>query len=306
MNGVLVSGFVAVDLAKAVWPPEYKDPLEQMGYQIDIDTMKSRENPSFLWQELIKTFMGRQKALNMFWEEEWDYFQFVITGTDRLHHFLWNAGADPNHPHNQNFLEYYRQIDRLIAKIYSSFRKTAGDEENVFFLSDHGFTGIIQEVFLNAWLEKEKFLKFGKPQPDGLEDVSPKTKAFALDPNRIYLHYANRYPHGTVKFSEAKAIKEEISRKLEKLEYQGKKVVRKVYNAREIYSGPLVSRGPDLIVLAEPGFDMKGSIKRKEIFGRTPGLQGMHTWDDAFFLAKNDYGPNLVISDLAKIISDRF
>ncbi|MCK7477424.1 MAG: hypothetical protein M0C28_07995 [Candidatus Moduliflexus flocculans] len=34
---------------------------------------------------------------------------------------------------------------------------------------------------------------------------------------------------------------------------------------------------------------MKGSIKRKEIFGRTPGLQGMHTWDDAFFLAKNDF-----------------
>jgi predicted AlkP superfamily phosphohydrolase/phosphomutase len=306
INGVLISGFVAVDLAKAVWPPECKDPLEQMGYQIDIDTMKSRENPAFLWQELIKTFMGRQKALNMFWEEEWDYFQLVITGTDRLHHFLWNAGADPEHPHHQNFLEYYRQIDRLIAKIYSSFRKTAGDEENIFFLSDHGFTGIIQEVFLNAWLEKEKFLKFTKPQPNGLEDISPKTKAFALDPNRIYLHHAKRFPNGSVQASEAKAIKEDITRRLEKLEYRGKKVVRKVFNAKDIYSGPQTSLGPDLIVLAEPGFDMKGSIKRKEIFGRTPGLQGMHTWDDAFFLAKNDFGPNLVISDLAKIISDRF
>jgi predicted AlkP superfamily phosphohydrolase/phosphomutase len=79
-----------------------------------------------------------------------------------------------------------------------------------------------------------------------------------------------------------------------------------VFNARDIYSGPQTSLGPDLIVLAEPGFDMKGSIKRKEIFGRTPGLQGMHTWDDAFFLAKNDFGADLAISDLAKIISDRF
>jgi hypothetical protein len=59
-------------------------------------------------------------------------------------------------------------------------------------------------------------------------------------------------------------------------------------------------------VLAERGFDMKGSVKKKEIFGRTPGLQGMHTWDDAFFLAKNDFGAELSISDVAEIIMDRF
>jgi predicted AlkP superfamily phosphohydrolase/phosphomutase len=82
--------------------------------------------------------------------------------------------------------------------------------------------------------------------------------------------------------------------------------VRKVFDVKDIYSGPYATLGPDLIVLSEPGFDMKGSIKRREVFGRTPGLQGMHTWDDAFFLAKNDFGPDLQISDLAKIISDRF
>jgi len=306
MNGIMISGFVALDLAKAVWPLDLKEDLEQMGYQIDIDTVKSRGNPAFLWQDLIKTFMGRQKALNMFWEDEWDYFQLVLTGTDRLHHFLWNAGQDPNHPQHLNFLEYYRQIDRLISKIYSTFRKTAADEENIFFLSDHGFTGIVQEVYLNAWLEKEKFLKFSKAQPNGFEDVSARTKAFALDPNRIYIHHVKRFPNGKILATEAKAIKEEITRRLEKLEYEGRKVVRKVFDVKDIYSGPLASLGPDLIVVPEPGFDMKGSIKRKEIFGRTPGLQGMHTWDDAFFLAKNDFGPDLKISDLAKIISDRF
>ena len=306
INGVLLSGFVAVDLAKAVYPLSYKSDLEQMGYQIDIDTLKSRENPGLLWQELIKTLMGRQRALNFFWEEEWEYFEFVITGTDRLHHFLWNAYENPDHPHHQNFLEYYRQIDRLINKIYGSFRKTAGDEENIFFLSDHGFTGIKQEVYLNAWLEKEKFLRYFNSTPQGLEDLSPKTVAFALDPSRIYLNYKEKYPQGSVKHGEAKAIKEEITRKLEKLEFQGKKVVRKVFSAKDVYDGPLVSKGPDLIVLGEPGFDMKGSVKKKEIFGRTPGLQGMHTWDDAFFLAKNDFGDKLAISDISRIIMDRY
>jgi predicted AlkP superfamily phosphohydrolase/phosphomutase len=306
LKGAMISGFVALDLGRAVWPPELKDGLEQMGYQIDIDTVKSRGNPGLLWQDLIKTFMGRQKAMNMFWEDEWDYFELVLTGTDRLHHFFWNAGQDPRHPQHQNFLEYYRQIDRLISKIYGAFRKTATDEENIFFLSDHGFTGIIQEVYLNAWLEKEKFLKFNKAQPNGFEDVSARTKAFALDPNRIYIHHVKRFPNGRILAAEAKVLKEEITRRLEKLEYEGKKVVRRVFDTKQIYSGPYASSGPDLIVVPEPGFDMKGSIKRKEIFGRTPGLQGMHTWDDAFFLAKNDFGPDLRISDLAKIISDRF
>ena len=52
INGVLVSGFVAIDLAKAVYPRAQMAALEQMGYQIDIDTLKARDNPGFLWQEL--------------------------------------------------------------------------------------------------------------------------------------------------------------------------------------------------------------------------------------------------------------
>lgn len=305
INGVLISGFVAIELAKAVYPLSHIAPLEQMGYQIDIDTQKSRDDPNFLWQELIKTLSGHQKALNYFWDEEWDYFEFVITGTDRLHHFLWNASENKNHAHHPNFLDYYRQIDRVINKICTSFRKLNESEENIFILSDHGFTKIEQEVYLNAWLEKEKYLKYTAAAPKSLEDLSPKTLAFALDPNRIYLNLRDRFSQGCVRNSEQKTLKEEISHKLEKLEYEGKKVVKKVFYAKDIYSGPLVNQGPDLIVLAEPGFDMKGSVKKKEVFGRT-SLQGMHTWDDAFFLAKNDYGQDLSISDLAQIILNIF
>ncbi|MBA7632744.1 hypothetical protein ES703_40298 [subsurface metagenome] len=56
-------------------------------------------------------------------------------------------------------------------------------------------------------------------------------------------------------------------------------------------------------MLSEYGFDMKGSVKKKEMFGRT-NLQGMHTWDDAFFWAKKEQDKDLSISDLAGIILD--
>src|SRR4030066_1044053 len=175
IDGALISGFVALELAKAVWPMTYRAPLEQMGYQIDIDILKARESPEVLWQELTKTMAGRQKALNYFWEEPWDYFEFVVTGTDRLHHFLWKAYEDPAHPSHQSFLDYYRHIDRLIGKIVAAYHKLTNTYDGFYILSDHGFTGIVQEVYLNVWLERNGYLKFSKPEPEGLGDIAART-----------------------------------------------------------------------------------------------------------------------------------
>ncbi len=105
--------------------------------------------------------------------------------------------------------------------------------------------------------------------------------------------------------SEKKTLREEIKKKLVKLEYKGKKVVRRVWDAEEIYSGPYLTEGPDLVVLSENGFDMKGSVKKKEVFGLS-NLQGMHTWDDAFFWAREEKGQDLSISDLAPIILEHY
>ncbi|MGB4705462.1 MAG: alkaline phosphatase family protein [Candidatus Saccharicenans sp.] len=301
INGVLISGFVAVDLSRSVFPQSYFSTLEQMGYQIDVDSGKVVDNPAVLWQEISKTMASHQKALNYFWEQDWDYFEFVITCTDRLHHFLWSAYEDTSHPFHQYFLDFYQQIDRIIGKILNAFKKMNESEENFFILSDHGFTGIIQEVYLNAWLAQNGYLSFNTPEPRSLNDISSKTLAFALDPNRIYLNLKNKFPRGRVEKSERKKLKEEIAERLKKLEYNGRRVVRQVFMAEEVYSGRYTSRGPDLIVVSEPGFDLKGSIRKKEVFGRSY-LQGMHTWDDAFFWSTEDHGPDLAIENLAGII----
>jgi predicted AlkP superfamily phosphohydrolase/phosphomutase len=302
LRGVLVSGFVAIDLAKAVYPAACRAPLEAMGYQIDIDTLRARDDHEFLWQELSRTLQGRRKALDYFWEEDWDYFELVITGTDRLHHFLWNALADEHHPGHENFLDYYRAVDGLIDRVAAAFGRLAGGEEGLFLLSDHGFCGIEQEVYLNAWLESEGYLSFVTTEPQGLEEIAASSAAFALDPGRIYLNRKGRFPRGSIDESEVVRVAAEIGTKLARLDYGGRRVIRRVFPAAEIYSGPLVSAGPDLVVLAEPGFDLKGSVKKKDVFGRS-GLQGMHTWDDAFFWANRPAGEDLAIRDLATIIT---
>lgn len=304
INGILISGFVAIDLAKAVYPPTIRASLDKLDYQIDIDTMKSREDPEFLWKDLHRTLDRRINTLNLFWKQDWDYFEFVITGTDRLMHFLWDAYKDTKNPHHKKFLDYYRRIDQVIGHIVNSFRQLNDSDEGIYLLSDHGFTGIKQEVYLNVWLEQQGYLRFDSSLPESLGEISSTSRAFAMDPNRIYLNLKDKFPKGCVNLSDKDAVKKEIAENLKKLEWDGNKVVRKVFDAQQVYNGPLVDQGPDLIVLSEYGYDMKGSIKKKDIFGRT-NLQGMHTWDDAFFWANADYGQDLAISDLSDILMDK-
>ncbi len=303
--GVLISGFVAIEMAKAVYPMSLKPDLENLGYEIDIDTYRCRENPDLLWAQLHRTLKGREKAWEYLWKQDWDYLEFVVTGTDRLHHFLWEAYRDKSHDFHQNFLDYYNAVDRVIGRIVAAFEQRNQGLTGLYLLSDHGFTGIEQEVYLNAWLKREGYLRFSSPEPKGLAEILPESKAFAMDPNRIYLHQKDRYPQGTVEIPDREGLKSEISKKLRDLEYKGKKVVREVFDTSDIYSGPQVGSGPDLIVLGEHGFDMKGSIKKDEIFGRT-SLQGMHTWDDAFFWSLTEQQTDLTIADLAGIIMANF
>ncbi len=305
MNGVLISGFVALELAKAVHPPSRRASLERMGYRVDIDIPASRGNPEVLWRELASTLDGQEKALDALWPEPWDYFEFIITGTDRLHHFLWEAYPDPSHPHHLKFLDYYRRADRIIGRLAGDFRKLTGSDKGLYLLSDHGFTGIVREVYLNAWLERAGYLAFDKAEPQGLEDISAASRAFALDPNRIYLNLKGKFQAGSVDPQARNALRAEIAAGLLKLEWEGRRVVRKVFLSEDVYSGPHAAKGPDLLVLGEPGFDMKGSVKKKEVFGRSD-LQGMHTWDDAFFWADSDKGGDLAIENLAAIILDNY
>jgi len=305
LNGILVAGFVAVDLAKAVYPPAYKTALDQLGYRVDIDSLKVRENPALLWEELAQTMAGVRKALTFFWTEAWDYFEFVVTGTDRLHHFAWDAYEDPGHPDHTKFLDYYRQVDGLLEKIASAYHDLTGSYRGLYMLSDHGFTGIFREVYLNAWLERQRFLEFTRLDPTSLDDIAPGSRAFALDPNRIYLNFKDKFPRGTVDRSDRKALQQDIAAGLSGLEYEGRKVVRRVFFAQDVYRGPQAERGPDLIVLGENGFDMKGSVKKKDIFAASD-LRGMHTWDDAFFWAERDHGQDLAIQDVARFILGNF
>ncbi|MBI5407434.1 MAG: hypothetical protein HZA18_07045 [Nitrospirae bacterium] len=64
-------------------------------------------------------------------------------------------------------------------------------------------------------------------------------------------------------------------------------MVKKVYYKEEIFSGPEIEFAPDIVVLSNYGFDLKGSINKTAVTGRSI-FTGMHTQDDALFFASKE------------------
>ena len=302
MEGKLISGFVALDLERGTYPPELLPPLKEIGYRIDIDTARCRQDHKLLWSDLNETLEARSRAVDMLWDEEWNYFQVVITGTDRLHHYLWDAVVDSTHPDHEAAFGYYRAVDGFVGKVWNRFHDEEGEGaiERFFLLSDHGFTSIKQEVYLNRWLQQEGYLIL----PDdakSLEGIDEQSTAFCIDPGRILINRKGRFPRGAVSKADAPSLAEEIKGKLESLEFEGEPVMRKVFLRDEIYHGPLAAKGPDLVALSHHGYDLKGLTYADSVFGRSD-LTGMHTWDDAFVLTGSQLDKPVFIWDLAGII----
>jgi predicted AlkP superfamily phosphohydrolase/phosphomutase len=103
-----------------------------------------------------------------------------------------------------------------------------------------------------------------------------------LDPARIHIHDQDRYRRGTVRKEERLNLLGEIKGALRNLKGEnGEEVIDKIYEKEEIYHGPQIGSAPDLVCLPKDGYDLKGTLEKKEIFGHNI-FTGMHTWHDAF------------------------
>ncbi len=261
--------------------------LEEFKYRIDIDTARARDDHDFLIQDLYETLKIREETVNYLWKnEDWDLFMVVITGTDRLQHFLFDAYVDKTHPYHQAFVDYYEKIDTFVGRIYEKYTQLEA-EKAFFMLSDHGFTQIKTEVYINRWLFENGYLKFNTNTPKMVTDIGPGTIAFALDPSRIYINLRGKYPLGNIDKKDYNRLREELKSAFLEIKYEGESILRQVFFKEEVYTGPFLDQAPDLVLLSKHGFDLKATVQRDVVFGRSI-LQGMHTYDDAFFFSDNN------------------
>jgi len=277
LDGILVAGFVAVDLNKATYPQELVPKLREMDYRIDVDARKIQQSHDALMEDILKTLERRiEVLLHLFDKELWDLFVGVITETDRLQHFFMDAAPEPGHRYHSAFVEFYRRIDGFLGAIAERVRG-----ETLIIMSDHGFTPIVKQVYLNRWLADNGYLKL-KDNPKSIEDIQAGSVAFALDPGRIYINVRGKYPMGTIDRTDARRIADEIKGGLAEISDGGVPVIKVIYERDDLYSGPCIDAAPDLCLQSVYGYDLKGAVHKQQLMDREV-FTGMHTQDDSTF-----------------------
>ncbi|KAB1441166.1 alkaline phosphatase family protein [Pseudodesulfovibrio senegalensis] len=306
IRGMLVSGFVAESLDQAVYPPFLAQELADKGYRLEADTTRGISDPEHLLNELEATLQSRLDAVEMMWPDlAWDLFVLVFTETDRLFHFLMHAVRDHDHPLHDRCMRFLRLWDKAVGLVLDRY-DALPDPKRLIVLADHGFTELKTEVDINALLRQHGWLHQTRI-PDNEWDsscIAGESRAFALDPGRIYLHTRDRFSRSALSREQTVSLVPQICNALENLTYNGEKVIERVFGAAELYPGPFLDRAPDLLCLARPGFDLKAKFNRDEVFG-TYGRSGTHTAYGAIFYDSQGHTPKRM-RDAGKLILDHF
>ena len=282
LAGILVAGYVALDLERAVYPPDRVPFFKEHSYEIDVDMSIATTYRDRFYDELIRVLRTRAQMLNRLWKEEsWDQIMFVITGTDRLNHYCWTDYEDTSASYHQRFLDFYGEVDTVLGQITNQLK----DDDSLVLVSDHGFERQDMSVNLNTLLRETGFLRLRNDERVSHASILPETKAFAMDPGRIYLHRADRYPGGSVREDESAEIMEKLTAFFLKTKVKGKRIVREVFKGSDIYSGPMIHRAPDLICMPEKNIAFSARIQSDEIVEETV-LTGKHSFPDALFFCR--------------------
>jgi len=307
MNGILTAGFVCIDLQKGTYPASAYDYLKGIDYRSDVDAAKAVSDPEGFFDEVDYVLDKRMEAFEHFMDgEPWDLFIAVITETDRIHHFFFDAAFDETHKYHGRFVDFYKKLDTMIGALFTRFHDLTGGGGLFMTMSDHGFTELKKEVYINT-LFQDRGLLYLDESRDYFEQIEAPTKAFAMEPARIYINREGKYPRGAVSVSETSAVIDEVKSALNSLTYEGQKVIKEIYDNSALYSGPCAQVGPDLVCLANNGFDLKSSFKKTDLFGNGR-FTGMHTRHDAHSILPESVAPakRLHIESLATIILDYF
>lgn len=288
LNGVMVSGFVTPELANGVHPRGLLPLLEDLKYRPEAELELGREDPAELARDLGLALGARLRLFEQMLSEPWDLYVGVITDSDRVNHFLWPALWEPEHPLHPAAASLYRRMDGFIGKAWSLLEpEVAEGRAALLIAADHSFGPIVSEVYLNPWLAAEGFLQFdGGP---GSEVILPQTRALALDPGRIYLHTAERFPGGgRFSVSEREALLGRLRDRLRALRYtrvlrtpEGgiatsvEAPIQAARLGRELYHGPAAKYGPDLVATPAPGYSLRAGLGQPGVFGLSH-IKGAH------------------------------
>jgi predicted AlkP superfamily phosphohydrolase/phosphomutase len=151
---------------------------------------------------------------------------------------------------------WYTKLDAFAGRVQAQMEKQGLRDARLIFVSDHGFAKFEQKVHLNRWMMEQGYLTPKAEGANGFRDIDwPKSQAYALGLNSVYLNMVGREGKGVVQPGEKDALLEKMRAAL--LDWrspEGNTIVQSVQTNAEAFDGPLASYGPDLVIGYAPGY----------------------------------------------------
>src|SRR5882672_2067334 len=164
VNGISIGCFLTPDTVKNNFthPPEIKAKLTELVQEYPVDAKNFRtDRKDWLKEEIFSVSRKQWKVVRwLLSEQEWDYFQFVDIGMDRMHHGFWNffdakhVQFQPGNPFQDAIPEYYRWLDEQIGAVLEMLT----EDTIVLLVSDHGAQRLDGGFAINEWLIREGLL----------------------------------------------------------------------------------------------------------------------------------------------------
>jgi predicted AlkP superfamily phosphohydrolase/phosphomutase len=261
VNGVSVGCFLTPDPAQNefTYPASVKAEMERLVgvYPVDVKGFRT-ENTDWLkeqaWDMTRKHF---EVVRYLMATVEWDYFQFVEIGLDRVHHGFWkfqdrsHREYVPGHRHESVVGDYYLLLDEEIGRLLELL-----DEDTIVLVaSDHGAQRLDGGFCVNEWLRREGLLVL-KDTPSSPTPFSPqmvdwtKTRVWSEGGYyaRVFVNVEGREPSGLVPASQYDEFLAELTARFEALpDDAGRPMGTQVFRPKDIYR-QVRNVAPDLIV----------------------------------------------------------
>jgi predicted AlkP superfamily phosphohydrolase/phosphomutase len=290
VNGVSVGCFLTPDSAQSQFthPPGVKDEIEKVvggTYPVDVTGFRT-DNKDWLKDQLHDMTRKHFEVIrHLMTTVEWEYFQFVEIGLDRVHHGFWkyqdqtDRDYAPGHKYESVVRDYYRMLDEEVGTLL----KLVDEDTIVLVASDHGAQRLDGGFCVNDWLRREGLLVLNE-EPVKTTPFSPKmvdwTKTRVWSEGgyyaRVFVNVEGREPSGLVPAAELDRFLADLTARFQALpDDRGRTMSTQVFRPRDIYR-TVRNVAPDLIV----HFD--------RLFWRSIGSVG----NPQLHVRENDTGPD--------------
>jgi predicted AlkP superfamily phosphohydrolase/phosphomutase len=312
-------------------------------YEFDVNWVKYVGRPGKLAAKCLFLLEQKKKLLKLLLEEEWDLLFFVVTETDRAQHIMWMdellqeiyAGVedilemlmsleDCNlfvvSDHGFEAVEKRVHVNRVLEE--AGLLRLRGEgrkrRRKVVEGARRGLKGSLRSGW-GAWLmEKvpgsllddllERIVAGLADTSSLLETVDMrKTLCFATGMGCLYINRKGRFDEGVVDEREYRRALEWVTEILEGYRdpASGDPVFRRVVPARELYRGPHLEEGPDLLLEPAPGYSLSPAFSDVVVEELEDG-RGDHHPEGIFLAYGPDVSPGVVedaeVRDLAPTI----